>query len=62
MIIVLLVVSIGDILLDFNIVQDFIGDGRVVARCRIIRAQVDELILGLFGNQGINNGHFVLFD
>jgi hypothetical protein len=55
----LFVVSVGDALLNFDIVQYFVGDLRVIAMSRVIGAEIDYLSLELFGDNRINDGHFV---
>lgn len=50
----LLIVSVGDRLFDFDIVKYLIGDLWVITVCRIIRADVDDFVLGLFRYQSVN--------
>lgn len=54
---VLFVVSVGDAFFDLNIVKNLVGNLRVISMGWIVRAQVYDLRLCLFGNQRINDGH-----
>lgn len=55
----LLIVSVGDRLLDFDIVEYLVGDLWVVAVGGVVRAEVDDFVLGLLRYQSVDYGHWL---